>query len=55
MKHLKKLTQKSLKNINGGAQECPPVYDSCEAWCRWTPWQKSHCILGELCMPCDDN
>lgn len=54
MKNLKRLTKKSLKKINGGAQECPPITDSCEAWCRWTPRQRQRCLLEVLCMPCDD-
>ncbi|AZA78461.1 bacteriocin [Chryseobacterium sp. G0186] len=34
MKNLKKLTKKNLKAINGGAGTCPPVANSCSAWCR---------------------
>ncbi|WP_410494481.1 bacteriocin-like protein [Chryseobacterium sp. CH1] len=52
MKNFKRLTKRSLKSINGGAIYCPPITDTCVEWCGWTPWQKSHCLLGELCDPC---
>ncbi|WP_407919938.1 bacteriocin-like protein [Chryseobacterium lactis] len=52
MKNLKRLTKKSLKSINGGAGICPSMSDTCDQWCGWTPWQKSHCLLNEACMPC---
>ncbi|WP_165828341.1 bacteriocin-like protein [Chryseobacterium phosphatilyticum] len=52
MRNLRKLSKKSLKTIKGGAGICPSPTDTCEDWCGWTPWQKSHCLLGEPCMPC---
>lgn len=52
MKNLRKLTKRSLKSICGGAGICPSMTDTCEQWCNWSPWQKSHCILAESCTAC---
>ncbi len=52
MRHLKKITKNSLKTIKGGAGICPSPMDTCDVWCGWTPWQKSHCLLSEPCEPC---
>ncbi|WP_449506075.1 bacteriocin-like protein [Chryseobacterium nakagawai] len=54
MKNLKRLTKKSLKNINGGSEYCPPVTDDCFNCCRWAPRQRQRCLLEVLCMPCDE-
>ncbi|MDQ0592087.1 bacteriocin-like protein [Chryseobacterium ginsenosidimutans] len=54
MKNLKKLTKKNLKNINGGAEKCPPLASWCTEWCTWSAWQKVHCLNAVLdVMPCD--
>lgn len=53
MKSLKKLTKKNLKEINGGAQNCPPVASTCNAWCKWTSWQKLHCPNNIFEEPCE--
>lgn len=53
MKNLKKLKKKNLKEINGGAQNCPPIASTCNAWCKWTPWQKLHCPNNIFEEPCE--
>nr|WP_315027458.1 hypothetical protein [uncultured Chryseobacterium sp.] len=52
MKNLKKLTKKNLKMINGGAETCPPITSSCTVWCKWSAWQKIHCLTGTYEDPC---
>ncbi|MGE8536131.1 bacteriocin-like protein [Chryseobacterium sp.] len=53
MKNLKKLSKKNLKEITGGvAAVCPSMFQSCDEWCRWSPWQKSHCMLSQPCTEC---
>lgn len=55
MKNVRKLTKKKLKGITGGvAAYCPSMFQSCEEWCSWSPWQKSHCILSQPCTECFD-
>ncbi|WP_167032187.1 hypothetical protein [Chryseobacterium sp. Tr-659] len=53
MKNLRKLNKKRLKKIEGGvAANCPSMFQSCEEWCNWSPWQKSHCMLSQACTDC---
>jgi len=54
MKNLKKLTKKNLKQISGGAEQCPSKpTTSCSTWCILSPWQKIHCLL-DVEEPCGD-
>ncbi|SHM60067.1 bacteriocin-like protein [Chryseobacterium polytrichastri] len=53
MKKLKKLTKTNLKQINGGAGQCPSKpTTSFDTWCGLTPWQKIHCLL-DVDDPCE--